>query len=100
DGIRDFHVTGVQTCALPILEGLNVTIPYKQQVIPYLSELEPGCKTIGAVNTIKINKGRLSGFNTDYYGFKKSLSSVLAGESLQRSEERRVGKGCRSVSRW
>src|SRR5690606_16644514 len=63
----------------PGLEGLNVTIPYKQSVIPYLDELEPGCEAIGAVNTIKIDNGKLTGFNTDYYGFKESLIKWLAG---------------------
>ncbi|WP_209331048.1 shikimate dehydrogenase family protein [Lunatimonas salinarum] len=61
----------------PGLVGLNVTIPYKLQVIPFMDELDPACKAIGAVNTIKINKGRLSGYNTDYYGFKSSLQAWL-----------------------
>lgn len=61
----------------PDLVGLNVTIPYKEQVIPYLDELEEGCREIGAVNTIRINKGRLMGYNTDYIGFKESLAHWL-----------------------
>ena len=63
----------------PELEGLNVTIPYKEQVIPYLDEMEPGCRVIGAVNTVRIKNGKLTGFNTDYYGFKESLSKWLDG---------------------
>ncbi len=59
------------------LVGLNVTIPYKEQVIPYLDELEPGCDAIGAVNTIKITEGSLKGFNTDYIGFRQSLLAWL-----------------------
>src|SRR5690606_8632224 len=46
----------------PALEGLNVTIPYKELVIPYLDDLEPSCKVIGAVNTVRIRNGNLTGF--------------------------------------
>lgn len=60
------------------LKGLNVTIPYKEMVIPYLDTLDKRAKTIGAVNTIKITKkGKLKGYNTDYYGFKKSIQPYL-----------------------
>ncbi|GGF33374.1 shikimate dehydrogenase family protein [Echinicola rosea] len=64
----------------PSLEGVNVTIPYKEQVIPYLDELEPGCKAIGAVNCIKAQEGKLIGYNTDYIGFKESLDAWLDGQ--------------------
>jgi len=50
--------------------GLNVTIPYKKSVIPYLDELTPQASTLGAVNTIVCKDGRLIGHNTDYFGFK------------------------------
>lgn len=60
------------------LKGLNVTIPYKEAIIPYLDKLNKKAKKIGAVNTIKITKkGRLIGYNTDCYGFKKSLKPYL-----------------------
>ena len=60
------------------LKGLNVTIPYKETVIPYLDKLDIKAKEIGAVNTINISKkGELIGFNTDYYGFKKSIEPYL-----------------------
>ncbi|MDN3669007.1 shikimate dehydrogenase [Echinicola jeungdonensis] len=61
------------------LEGINVTIPYKEQVIPYLDELDPGCKAIGAVNCIHIKGDKLKGYNTDYIGFKASLEKWLDG---------------------
>lgn len=62
----------------PELKGLNVTIPYKELVIPYLDKLDKKAKKIGAVNTIKISKkGKLTGYNTDYYGFKKSLKPFI-----------------------
>lgn len=60
------------------LKGLNVTIPYKEDVIPLLHKLDKRAKAIGAVNTIKVSKSQeLIGFNTDYYGFKNSLKPFL-----------------------
>ncbi len=64
----------------PSLEGLAVTIPYKEQVIPYLDGLDAACAQIGAVNCIRIRDGKKIGFNTDYLGFKQSLQSWLGGE--------------------
>lgn len=65
------------------LKGLNVTIPYKQSVIPYLTEVDAVAKEIGAVNTIKVvkdnNEIKLKGYNTDYYGFLESLKLLLKG---------------------
>ncbi|HUH27051.1 shikimate dehydrogenase [Gelidibacter sp.] len=58
--------------------GLNVTIPYKEQVIPYLDGLHKTAADIGAVNTIKFYpSGKIKGFNTDYYGFMKSIKPLL-----------------------
>ena len=60
------------------LKGLNVTIPYKEVVIPFLTKLSKKAALIGAVNTIKFTKkGKLKGYNTDYYGFKKTVSPLL-----------------------
>ncbi len=60
------------------LKGLNVTIPYKQEIIPYLDKLSRKAEEVGAVNTIKVTKkGKLKGYNTDVYGFKKSLKPLL-----------------------
>ncbi len=65
----------------PEITGLNVTIPYKEQVIPYLNELNTPAKEIGAVNTIKIIRSgknvHLKGFNTDTYGFETSIKPLL-----------------------
>ena len=56
------------------LKGLNVTIPYKEKIIPYLDNVSKEAKDIMAVNTISFNKkGKLIGHNTDCYGFQKSL---------------------------
>lgn len=59
-------------------QGINVTIPYKVAVIPYLDEVDPAAKRIGAVNTVVKRNGRLLGYNTDYFGLKK-LAERVAG---------------------
>jgi shikimate dehydrogenase len=60
------------------LNGLNVTIPYKEVILPFLDKLSKNATEIGAVNTIKFTKkGKLKGYNTDYYGFQKSLEPLL-----------------------
>jgi shikimate dehydrogenase len=59
------------------LLGLNVTIPHKQEVIPLLDELTPTAKAIGAVNTISMQKGKLTGINTDAAGFLADLRKFL-----------------------
>ncbi len=61
----------------PSLKGLNVTIPYKEQVIPFLSGLNEEARDIGACNCIKINGDQLTGFNTDAPAFKQSLLPQL-----------------------
>ncbi len=66
----------------PELNGLNVTIPYKQQVIPYLDDLDDDARQIGAVNVIKFSKGlfgkvKLKGYNSDIIGFKQSIEPLL-----------------------
>ncbi|MBR9915018.1 MAG: shikimate dehydrogenase [Algicola sp.] len=58
--------------------GFNVTIPYKEQVIPLLDKIDKKAKRIGAVNTITVDKNKqLKGYNTDCYGFKKSIKPLL-----------------------
>ena len=59
------------------LAGLNVTIPYKEQIIPYLDELDEQARKIGAVNVIKFVGDKAIGFNTDYIGFQTSLKAFL-----------------------
>ena len=62
----------------PQLKGLNVTIPYKEAVIPYLDQLSDKAAKVGAVNVIRFTKkGNLKGYNSDYYGFMKSLEPLL-----------------------
>ncbi len=65
----------------PLLEGLNVTIPYKEVVIPLLDSLDESAAEIGAVNVIRIgragNKPYLKGYNSDYIGFRNTLQPLL-----------------------
>lgn len=66
----------------PSIVGLNVTIPYKEAVIPYLNEVDESA-AFGAVNTIKIEGKKLIGFNTDVYGFEQSLRPMLKADHTQ-----------------
>ena len=59
------------------IKGLNVTIPYKEEVIPYLDRLDASADKIDAVNTIKVDANGLTGYNTDAVGFQKSLEPLL-----------------------
>lgn len=65
----------------PQIKGLNVTIPYKQQIIPFLDEMSTEAKAIGAVNVVKIvqkgNKAWLKGYNSDVIGFTRSIENIL-----------------------
>jgi shikimate dehydrogenase len=61
----------------PQLQGLNVTIPYKESIIPFLNELSDEAKEIGAVNCIRVEGNKLIGFNTDTYGFAQSIKPFL-----------------------
>jgi len=82
DGLKDFAYENFpipsieelkKILATPGLEGLNVTIPYKEKVIPFLHFISPVVKKIKACNCIKIKNGKLYGYNTDIAGFEKSL---------------------------
>lgn len=61
----------------PDLNGLNITIPYKQLVIPFLNHLDVVAQKVGAVNTIKFTQNELVGYNTDVFGFEKSILPLL-----------------------
>ncbi|MCB0771096.1 MAG: shikimate dehydrogenase [Flavobacteriales bacterium] len=63
------------------LSGFNVTIPYKQEIIPYLDELDATASAVGAVNTVKIDAGRTMGYNTDIDGFRATLHPLLQGRT-------------------
>ncbi|GHT39315.1 shikimate 5-dehydrogenase [Bacteroidia bacterium] len=73
----------------PNLKGLNVTIPYKEQVIPFLNGVDSDAKAIGAVNVIKFNrtKGKLKliGYNSDITGFKESIAANIEAGNHQKA---------------
>ena len=73
--IEEFKTSILKTKGL---SGVNVTIPYKESIIPFLDRLDKKAEQIGAVNTIKFTKkGFLKGYNTDIYGFKKTIKPHL-----------------------
>lgn len=84
EGLRDYHYDLYELKQIedllqlikdnPEMGGLNVTIPYKEKILPLLSEIDEAAKKIGAVNVIKIKDGLLSGFNTDSIAFKETLA--------------------------
>lgn len=77
----------------PNLRGLNVTIPYKEAVIGYLNKLDEGARAIGAVNCIKIEHGFSYGYNTDAYGFERSLEEFLSAHHAQPAQALVLGTG-------
>jgi shikimate dehydrogenase len=87
DGLRDHHyelfpLTKIQEFEALLentkgLSGLNVTLPYKEQIISYLDEVDAAAKKIGAVNVIKVEDGKLKGYNTDSDAFYETLEKWL-----------------------
>lgn len=65
----------------PDLKGLNVTIPYKEKIIPFLDELDPQAKEIGAINVVKVTRKngqvKLIGYNSDIIGFQNSIAPFI-----------------------
>jgi len=66
----------------PDLCGFNVTIPYKEAIIPLLDEIDDVAKEIGAVNVVTIKDGKLKGYNSDVYGFEKLLERAINGKTI------------------
>lgn len=86
EGLRDYHyelfpltnITDIEALLKTKgLSGLNVTIPYKEQVIRYLDEVDGFARKIGAVNVIKIKDGKLKGYNTDSDAFLETMEKWL-----------------------
>lgn len=81
------------------LKGLNVTIPYKQAIMPFLDEIDEAAQKIGAVNTIKIfneNDGKnlkLKGYNSDYWGFRWTIEKWTAFQEINPKKALILGKG-------
>lgn len=79
------------------LKGLNVTNPYKEDIIPFLDELSVEAKEIGAVNCIKIENGKTIGYNTDTYGFGQSIKPFL-DTTHERALILGTGGACKAVA--
>jgi len=77
----------------PNISGLNVTIPYKQAIIPYLDALDDNAAAIGAVNTVKVKDGKLKGYNTDAIGFQVSLMELLGNTDYRVIQALVLGNG-------
>ncbi len=69
------------------LKGFNVTVPYKEEIIPYLDSLDDTAKNVGAVNTVKIEEGLLKGFNTDVVGFERLLEKTTRLQDYKTTSE-------------
>lgn len=86
---RNYEINDVkQFCDLvktKDLIGLNVTIPYKSTIIPFLDNVSQEAKAIGAVNTIAIRNGKTFGYNTDVWGFEQSLINWLPKKITQKA---------------
>lgn len=67
------------------LQGFNVTIPYKQAILPYLASISPEAQAIGAVNTVRVVDGQFHGYNTDVIGFRESLAAWLRTQNIEPS---------------
>jgi shikimate dehydrogenase len=74
----------------PDFVGCNVTMPYKQSVMPLLDDIEPAAKMIGAVNTIYLKGGKFCGTNTDAYGFMSNLKSHLSDEQITHLRSKKI----------
>ena len=75
--------------------GVNLTIPHKEKVLPFLDEVDPEARAVGAVNTVQVSDGRLLGFNTDGYGFL----APLAARGFQAAGARAVVLGAGGAAR-
>jgi len=105
------QVRPVLRCLSPLgFWGINVTIPYKERVLPFLDEIDAQARAIGAVNTIVVREGRLLGYNTDAEGFRMALEIegrtklpgtrvliVGAGGAARAVAFACLSRGCRSL---
>ncbi len=71
DGILEEQIETIKN-----LDGFNITIPYKEDIIPYLTDQDEASRKIGAVNTVVHRDGKWFGYNTDYHGFKETVLSL------------------------
>lgn len=67
------------------LIGVNVTVPHKESIIPFLDRMDASAHKVGAVNVVKKESGKLVGYNSDYYGFKISMTNYFQGHPTIKS---------------
>ncbi|XWX62204.1 shikimate dehydrogenase [Desulfitobacterium sp. AusDCA] len=75
----------VDSLKLPNYSGVNVTVPYKQLIRPFLDKISPEAETIGTINTIKFKDGKATGYNTDYFVFGTMVEQTgidVAGKTI------------------
>lgn len=106
DGLRDlrydlFELNTIEELRpliteTPGLAGLNVTIPYKRSVMALLDHVDPIAAAVGAVNTLRIQNGKLTGYNTDVEGFREMLAPMI-GSSRPRALVLGSGGASRAV---
>ena len=77
ENIELADISDVRNVLTQNFNGFNVTIPFKESIIPFLDELSPEAKVIGAVNTVKLVNGKAIGYNTDAFGFQQSIKPFL-----------------------
>jgi shikimate dehydrogenase len=83
------------------IRGFNITIPYKEAIIPYLNEIDETAKEIGAVNTVKVmENGKLKGFNTDILGIEATLFGTEATNTSLRGATATKQSTCRRTSNY
>ncbi|MCL4135794.1 UNVERIFIED_CONTAM: hypothetical protein GTU68_041189 [Idotea baltica] len=82
----------------PNLRGLNVTIPYKSEVIPFMDELSPEAAAVQAVNTILFDNGKRIGHNSDVYGFSKSLETLILNQPIEQALILGTGGAAKAVA--
>ncbi len=100
-----FHVlpenleSAVSSLRVLNIAGVNVTVPHKEKIIPFLDAIDPATQLIGAVNTVVNNDGVLTGYNTDASGFMRSLRGSMEFEPLGKNVViLGAGGACRAVS--
>lgn len=84
DHFDDQQLTDVLRSVVQLgFDGLNVTYPYKQQILPLLDDIGPTARRLGAVNTVLVRDGRLEGHNTDVTGFARAVETHLGDASVR-----------------
>ncbi len=97
---KDYLPNIVNDLKYQLYRGVNVTIPYKTDIIPYLDEISPEAQKIGAINTINFLPNKTIGYNTDYFGFGKLLNFNKVNIKDKTALILGTGGASRAVSRY